>query len=52
MKLLIGASPSKFFHMKEFSENLEKLDIANAATTPRIAIVTTNSIKVKPCGPA
>lgn len=28
MKILIGASPSKFFHMKEFSEELEKLNIS------------------------
>lgn len=27
MKLLIGASPSKFFHMEEFSKELEKLNI-------------------------
>ena len=27
MKLLIGASPSKFFHMQEFSKELEKLNI-------------------------
>ena len=27
MKLLIGASSSKLFHLKEFSENLEKKGI-------------------------
>ncbi|SVE11793.1 uncharacterized protein METZ01_LOCUS464647, partial [marine metagenome] len=24
MKLLIGCSPTKFFHLKEFAENLKK----------------------------
>jgi len=27
MKLLIGGSPSKFFHLKEFSQNLEKIGV-------------------------
>ena len=27
MRLLLGASPSKFFHMKEFVNELEKLNI-------------------------
>ena len=27
MKLLIGASSSKIFHLKEFAKNLEKYDI-------------------------
>ena len=27
MKLLIGASSSKIFHLKEFAKNLEKYDV-------------------------
>ena len=27
MKLLIGASSSKMFHLKEFAKNLEKFDV-------------------------
>ena len=27
IKLLIGGAPSKFFHLKEFSEALQKLDV-------------------------
>ena len=45
MKLLIGASSSKIFHLKEFAKKLEEYNIETKVVQPRVNLERTNDSK-------